>query len=1489
MKTLILLILLLFSTSLLEAQIQYTGCTGPITGGFSYPVTLNPTGNVGTRTTFTSGNLGACSAGVCAFRIIWTGSAWEIQLSTDGGTSYGFVLYRNTSPSTPNPPDLTLGSWVDVSGVGCGPLAQLTGDVQSSVGGGAPEIDVTGNGNAIADGDATPTPIDGTDFGSVALAVGAPQTFVINNTGTAVLNISSIVVSGAQAGDFVVSGAPASVAAGASANFTLTFTPSALGVRNATVTINNDDADEAAYDFAVTGNGIGSPEIDVTGNGNTIVDGDVSPTTVDGTDFGSLPIGTSNAQIFVIDNSAGTGALSITSIVVSGAQAGDFVVTGVPTSVAAGASANFTLTFTPSAAGARNATVTINNNDANEAAYDFAVTGNGVVIPSVAITEWLSNPLGTDATDEWVELYNYGATPVDLQNWRLKDEGVDNAVITTTSYILQPGEYVILARNKAAFDNNWLECPNNSVLQVSLILANGADEIILEDNTGTVVWSVAYQNDETEGRSTYYTENTYTPRVWGNSASPGVVRSGNDITTGTLGYERNNATVDPDARTAVSGDVASPLDGVYQLADIVRGDALEFDGGNDFVFINHNPNLQLSAGNFTIEYWARPNPNGNFQWVISKEFGNGDLDYLVGLNLTDQWRFIARNLDIDITGGTPVIAGTWYHIACTFDGTIARLYINGIEVGIDNTVGNPIVNTAGVSIGRRNSGQNFSGAIDEVRLWNVARSATEIRESMHLASTGCETGLISYYQFNDGTGSSTLSDKTSSANNGTLTNMDPATDWVASGVNVGNDVAISSNSQTLPVPTGTTTRQANFANANLFLEVIGNTNAEEYTVTYQAFEPNTIAGAMGTTVFQNPMWTINKETAVPAPQMGLRFEYPAGTFTNLDPTKYRLYWRPMHSEGNWVVVKNYAKAVTTTTIEFTNLYELGQFMVVQASEQLISEVRGNMYTFDGVTQYIDATATATSLPQGNAPLTVEAWLKTTQNTIGNFVSWGRRTSNNRAGFAVRNNRLAFIGESNDRTANTIITDGEWHHVAITHDGTTMRFYVDGVLDLSTGITLNTLDQNLLLGIISLPSIAEFYDGSMDEVRIWDVARTQDQIRENMHLTLKGTETGLLVYYQFNEDAVGTPGGVKDALGITNGSTQNMTTANYTPSEVAVAGGVSERITVAGTGLVNFGIPKLAIDFGSSPNGEIVVSRVMTERPHGAETVVGDVDNEYFVIWNYGSNQVPAINSMSFNEVSHIAPATPLTDINLYKRGSRDFGATWGTALAPASSIAPNNNGNAAFSGAPLTTGFSQFVIVQNNAGSLPIELVSFDATRNTRQEVQLRWTTAMELNNKGFEVERMLEGETEFVKMTYVEGQGTSSGLHSYYQVDPNSFTGVSYYRLKQIDFDGTVSYSPTRAVEGMPNPDGIGMTVFPNPTQGELNFQILDPIPPQQVYITLIDAQGRIVREHWTTISNERIVQLPQLLESLSNNLYFLHVQTIDGKKQWSQKISLQ
>ena len=125
----------------------------------------------------------------------------------------------------------------------------------------APEIDVQGNGTSIPDGDTTPNQSDLTDFGSVAIGGGnSVQTFTIDNGGTATLNLTGtprIAVSGSHSADFTVSTQPAaSVASGGFSNFQVTFSPSAVGVRSAALSIDNDDSDENPYNFSIQGTGI---------------------------------------------------------------------------------------------------------------------------------------------------------------------------------------------------------------------------------------------------------------------------------------------------------------------------------------------------------------------------------------------------------------------------------------------------------------------------------------------------------------------------------------------------------------------------------------------------------------------------------------------------------------------------------------------------------------------------------------------------------------------------------------------------------------------------------------------------------------------------------------------------------------------------------------------------------------------------------------------------------------------------------------------------------------------------------------------------------------------------------------------------------------------------------------------------------------------------------------------------------------------------------
>jgi hypothetical protein len=119
------------------------------------------------------------------------------------------------------------------------------------------EINLLGNGQSIANNDSTPTTTDDTDFGYVDVASGvATRTFTIQNTGTGTLSLTGVPkVKITGSGDFSVAVQPTSpVAASGSTTCQITFNPSALGVRNATVNIINNDGNEAPYQFALRGN-----------------------------------------------------------------------------------------------------------------------------------------------------------------------------------------------------------------------------------------------------------------------------------------------------------------------------------------------------------------------------------------------------------------------------------------------------------------------------------------------------------------------------------------------------------------------------------------------------------------------------------------------------------------------------------------------------------------------------------------------------------------------------------------------------------------------------------------------------------------------------------------------------------------------------------------------------------------------------------------------------------------------------------------------------------------------------------------------------------------------------------------------------------------------------------------------------------------------------------------------------------------------------------
>ncbi|MDY6837396.1 MAG: choice-of-anchor D domain-containing protein [Thermodesulfobacteriota bacterium] len=290
-----------------------------------------------------------------------------------------------------------------------------------------PEIEVQGNGTSIADNDDTPSAADHTDFGGTDVAGGTVvRTFTINNLGAIDLNLTGtpiVQVSGTHAADFTVTAQPSSsVSAGGSATFQVTFNASGSGLRSASLSIDNDDIDEDPFSFSIQGTGVVAPEIDVQGNGQSIADGDGTPSTTDGTDFGSLNVaGDTVAHTFTIRN-PGSADLNLTGaplVAISGTHAADFTVTFDPTSpvTSGGDTTTFTITFDPSDAGLRAATVSIANNDSDEDPYNFSIQGTGTAPEmdvsglGVSIADGDATPVATDDTDFGNVLVASGTNP----------------------------------------------------------------------------------------------------------------------------------------------------------------------------------------------------------------------------------------------------------------------------------------------------------------------------------------------------------------------------------------------------------------------------------------------------------------------------------------------------------------------------------------------------------------------------------------------------------------------------------------------------------------------------------------------------------------------------------------------------------------------------------------------------------------------------------------------------------------------------------------------------------------------------------------------------------------------------------------------------------------------------------------------------------------------------------------------------------------------
>lgn len=231
----------------------------------------------------------------------------------------------------------------------------------------APEIGVSGNGIVIVDGDSTPAIPDGTQFGWINAGQSVTRTFTVNNSGSAVLTLQTPQL---PFGFSLTEPLASQLAPGVNDTFTVSFSPQGAGTYSGEISIGNNDSDENPYNFAIQGS-VSAPEIGVSGGGVGIDDGDWTPSTADGTNFGMISSGQSVTRTFTVQNS-GSATLTLQSPQL---PAGFVLTESLATQLAPGTSDTFSVQFSPVNPGTYSGEISIGNNDSNENPYNFAITG----------------------------------------------------------------------------------------------------------------------------------------------------------------------------------------------------------------------------------------------------------------------------------------------------------------------------------------------------------------------------------------------------------------------------------------------------------------------------------------------------------------------------------------------------------------------------------------------------------------------------------------------------------------------------------------------------------------------------------------------------------------------------------------------------------------------------------------------------------------------------------------------------------------------------------------------------------------------------------------------------------------------------------------------------------------------------------------------------------------------------------------------------------
>ncbi|XOV92172.1 MAG: LamG-like jellyroll fold domain-containing protein [Bacteroidota bacterium] len=419
--------------------------------------------------------------------------------------------------------------------------------------------------------------------------------------------------------------------------------------------------------------------------------------------------------------------------------------------------------------------------------------------------------------------------------------------------------------------------------------------------------------------------------------------------------------------------------------------------------------------------------------------------------------------------------------------------------------------------------------------------------------------------------------------------------------------------------------------------------------------------------------------------------------------------------------------------------------------------------------------------------------------------------------------LSGIGLYNQSTLATVaytFLQGNWYHVAIVENGSNAEVFINGISQGMTGMGFDTATGHPLY--VGSDEGSDYFTGMIDELRIWSTSLSQDEIRDYMCRKVTNSHpqyASLEGYWKFDEGwGISVIDETNSFSGLLNiypeWNTSGASLGDQSSHAYSSPASHSFNPTDAGT---------LYVTLNTGAFDGIQIYYVNQDpndtNPPGTLAIL---DNKYFGVYGIGS-------SYSYDMVYDYTGNANINEETSLNMAHRNNNAdNWielnGTLNTSANTISKSN-----LSG-------TEYILAATSFSALPVTLVSFTADP-VKDGVKLKWVTASEINNDHFEIE-MSEGN-EFIQIGKVPGNGNTDELMFYEFIDHEMHPDDTYYRLKQVDFDGHFEYSKVIQVLGVLQDE---INFYPNPSTERIYVRI--PCNDKSAAFKLLGLQGHIYNE---------------------------------------------